>query len=209
MSTARRPIASAPARSAVSSPRTSALCYPPAALPARLFTRDALTRVPRLLLALNRGTYSEAVSYDTSVEDGSPRLLSATPRSQITVARSASNNESEGLAATGAPSALNPLGGVLHWQMLPLITPPDLQPHLELPTAAPAAARRRERAARPATADRALSRPKADGGLQPPLHRHCHRDDRRQAGPEPRTGLPKGEYQSLPGGDRLTGGGRR
>jgi hypothetical protein len=90
------------------------------------FYQDALTRVPRLLLALNRGTYSEVVSYDTSVEDGSPRLLSATPRSQITVARSASNNESEGLAATGAPSASNPLGGVLHWQMLPLITPTSI-----------------------------------------------------------------------------------
>ena len=90
------------------------------------FYQDALTRVPRLLLALNRGTYSEVVSYDTSVEDGSPRLLSATPRSQITVARSASNNEPEGLAATGAPSALNPLGGVLYWQMLPLFTPTSI-----------------------------------------------------------------------------------
>jgi hypothetical protein len=86
------------------------------------FYQDALTRVPRLLLALNRGTYSGVVSYDTgSAKDGSP-LLSATPRSEVTVAQSASNNESEGLAATGAANAFNPLGGVLYWQMLPMIT---------------------------------------------------------------------------------------
>ena len=87
------------------------------------FYQDALTLVPRLLLALNRGTYSEVVSYDIgSAKDGSPTLLSATPRSEITAAQSASNNESEGLAATGAANALSPLGGVLYWQMLPMIT---------------------------------------------------------------------------------------
>ena len=90
------------------------------------FYQDALTRVPRLLLALNRGTYSEVVSYDTRAEDGSPKLLSTTPRSEITVAQSSSNNESEGLAVTGAGNAVNPLGGVLHWQTLPLITPSSI-----------------------------------------------------------------------------------
>ena len=91
------------------------------------FYQDALTRAPRLLLALNRGTYSEVVSYDTgTAHDGSPTLLSATPRSEITVAQSPSNNESEGLASTGAGNPFNPLGGALHWQMLPVITPSSI-----------------------------------------------------------------------------------
>jgi hypothetical protein len=91
------------------------------------FYQDALTRVPRLLLALNRGTYSEVVSYDTgTAHDRSPTLLSATQRPEITVAQSPSNNESEGLASTGAGNPFNPLGGVLHWQMLPVITPTSI-----------------------------------------------------------------------------------
>ena len=106
------------------------------------FYQDALTRVPRLLLALNRGTYSEVVSYDTgSARDGSPTLLSPTPRSEITVAQSSSNNESEGLAATGATTAVKPLGGELHWQMLPVITPSSVYSRIlsSLPSPSPPA----------------------------------------------------------------------
>jgi len=88
------------------------------------FYQDALTRVPRLLLALNRGTYSEVVSYDIgTARDGAPTLLNSTPRTEITVARSSADNESEGLATTATVNRVNPLGGVLHWQMLPSITP--------------------------------------------------------------------------------------
>jgi hypothetical protein len=87
------------------------------------FYQDVFTRVPRLLLALNRGTYSEVISYPTgTARDGSPTLLGS-PRSEITVPQSASDHESEGLAVTGAGVALRPLGGVLDWQMLPVITP--------------------------------------------------------------------------------------
>jgi hypothetical protein len=87
------------------------------------FYGNALTRHPRLLLALNRGTYSEVVSYVTGVTGRLPQLLSATPRTEITVLRSKSTNESEGLAATGAGSTVHSLGGTLDWLMLPVITP--------------------------------------------------------------------------------------
>jgi hypothetical protein len=90
------------------------------------FYQDVFTGRPRLLLALNRGTYSEVVSYTTgSGRDGSPTVGSG-PTSEIVVAQSPSENESEGLAVTGAGLALNPLGGVLDWQMLPVITPTSL-----------------------------------------------------------------------------------
>ena len=90
------------------------------------FYQDVFTRVPRLLLALNRGTYSEVVSYATgTARDGSPTLV-GDPSSEITVPRSSSNDESEGLAVTGAGLAQNPLGGVLDWQMLPVITATSL-----------------------------------------------------------------------------------
>jgi hypothetical protein len=70
-----------------------------------------------------RGTYSEVISYVTGVADRSPRLLSVTPRTEIAVLRSRSYNESDGLAATGSGNTVHPLGGVLHWLMLPVITP--------------------------------------------------------------------------------------
>jgi hypothetical protein len=92
------------------------------------FYQDAFSPAPRLLLALNRGSYSEVVSYQTgSKPDGRPRLASKTPHSEIRVPRSASNSESEGLAVTGAGHLANPLGGVLHWLMLPAITTTPLQ----------------------------------------------------------------------------------
>ena len=86
------------------------------------FYEDALTRVPRLLLAVNRGSYSEIISYAIgTARNGSPTIVGS-PRSEITVPRSSLNNESEGLAVTGAGLRRNPLGGVLDWQMLPVIT---------------------------------------------------------------------------------------
>ncbi len=78
--------------------------------------------VPRLFLALNRGTYFEVVSYGIgTASDGTPVLLSNTPTSEITLAKSSSNSETEGLAITGLFNGSYPLGGVLHWQMLPSI----------------------------------------------------------------------------------------
>jgi hypothetical protein len=88
------------------------------------FYGDALTRFPRLLLALNRGAYSELISYSVSTaSDGAPRLLINATRSEITVAKSSSDNEPEGLTVTGAGISANPLGGVLDWLMLPVFTP--------------------------------------------------------------------------------------
>lgn len=84
------------------------------------FYVDPVSGAPRLFLALNRGTYFQVVSYDTGTAlNGSPVLLSATPRSETTVTKSFSNNESEGLAVTGVFNGSYPLGGALHWQMLP------------------------------------------------------------------------------------------
>jgi hypothetical protein len=103
------------------------------------FYQDVTTRGPRLLLALNRDTYSEVISYATgTARDGSPTLVGG-PRSEITVPRSSSNNESEGLAVTGAGRADNPLGGVLDWQMLPVITASSLYSRIlsYLPSPAP------------------------------------------------------------------------
>jgi hypothetical protein len=90
------------------------------------FYEDAVTRVSRLMLALNRGTRSEVISYAVSAAARSPRLLSSVPRLELAVPRSASDNESEGLAVTGPGRRANPLGGVLHWLMLPLISASSL-----------------------------------------------------------------------------------
>lgn len=86
------------------------------------FYREPFTHVLLLLLALNRGTYSEVVSYEIAKGGGSPRLVSGTPSSVITVPQSFFDNESEGLAVTRSFNLVDPLGGVLDWQMLPVIT---------------------------------------------------------------------------------------
>jgi hypothetical protein len=86
------------------------------------FDEDALTRRPRLLLALNRGASSEVISYSIFMGNHSPKLLSRTPRTEVMVPRSFAANESEGLAVTRLGPTVRPLGGVLHWLMLPLIT---------------------------------------------------------------------------------------
>lgn len=76
----------------------------------------------RLFLAVNRGTYFQVISYGIgTASNGTPVLLSSTPTSEITLTNSFWNNESEGLAVTGAFNGSDPLGGVLHWQTLPSI----------------------------------------------------------------------------------------
>ena len=83
------------------------------------FYVDPHSHASRLLLSLNLGSYFQVVSYETgTARDGSPRLLNATANSEITIKKSLSNAEPEGLAVTGFHGSY-PLGGVLHWQMLP------------------------------------------------------------------------------------------
>ena len=96
---------------------------PAASVTGATFYEGGFPPRPHLLLALNQGPYSEVIAYNTgSARDGSPRLLSSTLSSLITLPKSFSNNESEGLATTSMFNGFNPLGGVLHWQMLPVIT---------------------------------------------------------------------------------------
>lgn len=76
----------------------------------------------RLFLSLNRGTSFQVVSYGIgTASGGAPMLLDATPTTELTIAKSSSNSEPEGLAVTGVFNGSYPLGGVLHWQMLPAI----------------------------------------------------------------------------------------
>jgi hypothetical protein len=86
------------------------------------FYTEPFTHTSHLLLALNRGTSSEVVSYELAGGRGAPRLTSSTPTSLITVPQSFFDHESEGLAITRPLNLSAPLGGVLHWQMLPVIT---------------------------------------------------------------------------------------
>jgi hypothetical protein len=88
---------------------------------ASLYT-EPFTHTTHLLLALNRGTYSEVMSYELAPGRGAPRLASRTPTSLITVPQSFFDHESEGLAIALPLTVSAPLGGVLHWQMLPVIT---------------------------------------------------------------------------------------
>ena len=87
---------------------------PTASVTGATFYEDALTPVPRLMLALNLGTRSEVVSYATRAGAGAPGLIGATPRTEITLPQSFLDQESEGLATTGP--------GELRWLMLPTIT---------------------------------------------------------------------------------------
>ena len=76
-----------------------------------------------LLLSVNLGDEFEVVSLPTAITAaGLPRLDSRRSRTIITVTRSTSNDEPEGLAATASGVGALPLGGVLHWQMLPKLT---------------------------------------------------------------------------------------
>jgi hypothetical protein len=95
---------------------------PTSAVTGGAFYVDPASGASHLFLALNRGTYFQVISYSVgTASDGSPVLLSATPSSEFTVTQSSSNNESQGLAVTGASNGAYPLGGVLHWQMLPYL----------------------------------------------------------------------------------------
>ncbi len=86
------------------------------------FDIDPVSRAPRLLLSLNLGTYFEVVSYDIGVgADGSPTILTPTASIEITLPKSFNDNEPEGLTVTNAIRGSLPLGGTLHWQMLPAI----------------------------------------------------------------------------------------
>ena len=134
---------------------------PAAGVTGAAFYQDVFTRAPRLLLALNRGSYSEVISYATArAADGVPTLTSK-PRTEITVPKSASYHESEGLAVRDAGLWRSPLGGVLDWQMLPELTPTTFFTRIAsyLPTPAPSVGRRK-RAARPTIGERA-KRPQA------------------------------------------------
>jgi hypothetical protein len=78
---------------------------------------------PELLLSINLGNHFDVVALPTTLTRGGlPRLAGRRPRVIITVARSTANDEPEGLAATASASGALPLGGVLHWQMLPELT---------------------------------------------------------------------------------------
>jgi hypothetical protein len=66
----------------------------------------------------NLGTTFTVVSYDMGADFISPTGSATT---EITVTRSSSNNEPEGLAVTTPVLGSYPLGGALHWQMLPSI----------------------------------------------------------------------------------------
>jgi hypothetical protein len=97
---------------------------PTSAVTGATFYRDPRRRIPRLLLSLNLGARFRIVSIGiTTSRNGLPKLLSSHPSTIITIARSSLNDEPEGLATTARQSGVYPLGGLLHWQMLPTITP--------------------------------------------------------------------------------------
>jgi hypothetical protein len=84
------------------------------------FGTDGSSR--RLFLSLNLESSFEVISYQTGVAaDGTPTIVNPTPQVEITVPKSFNDNEPEGLAITGSRGGAYPLGGALHWQMLPAI----------------------------------------------------------------------------------------
>jgi hypothetical protein len=85
------------------------------------FYTDASTGTRRLLVSLNQTTYFQVVSYPLgTAPDGTP-TVTGSPRPEISVAASSQSAEPEGLSVTGKVSGSYPLGGLLHWQMLPSI----------------------------------------------------------------------------------------
>jgi hypothetical protein len=88
------------------------------------FYRDPRSPIPRLLLSLNLEDRFRIVSIGfTTSRNGVPKLLNSHPSTIITIARSSLNDEPEGLATTARQNGDYPLGGLLHWQLLPTITP--------------------------------------------------------------------------------------
>lgn len=98
-------------------PGTVAGVLPTSAVTGAAFYRDQATGNPRLLLALNRGSYFELVSYKTGTANGLPTINDE--RREASITKTSSNYESEGLAVTDPLSTGYPLGGMLHWQTLP------------------------------------------------------------------------------------------
>jgi hypothetical protein len=74
----------------------------------------------RLFLSLNLGSSFEVISYQTGVATNGTPTVSA-PQVEITIPKTFNDNEPEGLAITAARGGSYPLGGALHWQMLPAI----------------------------------------------------------------------------------------
>jgi hypothetical protein len=97
---------------------------PTSAVTGATFYRHGRDRTARLLLSLNLGDRFEIVSIRTGTSrKGRPKLLSRRPTTILALARSSLNNEPEGLAASPRRREHDlPLGGLLHWQMLPAIT---------------------------------------------------------------------------------------
>lgn len=86
--------------------------------------RDSRTRTGRLLLSVNLGARFEVLAFSTATApSGRPKLLGKHPTTIVRLARSPLNIEPEGLATTGAKAGRYALGGWLHWQMLPTVTP--------------------------------------------------------------------------------------
>src|SRR5450755_5147643 len=161
------------------------------------FYQDAFARAPRLLLALNQGTYSEVISYATgNARDGSPTLAGSS-KSEITVAQSPLDQRIRRTHRDGRGPVAEPAR-----RRARLADPSGscadelLQPDPQLPPGAGAAARQRERPARPAAFHR-TQRPQTDGGLQPPLHQHRDGNDSRTAGATPGTGISNGTAEVI------------
>lgn len=99
---------------------------PSSAVTGATFYRTGRVGTAQLLLSLNFGDTFEVISIRICTSpDGRPTLLSH-PTTIITLMRSSLNHEPEGLATTNKERGRFPLGGLLHWQMLPTITPSTL-----------------------------------------------------------------------------------
>lgn len=87
------------------------------------FYRDPRTRAWRLLLSLNLGARFEVASVGIAATCRCvPKRLASHPIRILIIRRSSLNDEPEGLVTTTPKNHRYPLGGVLHWQMLPAIT---------------------------------------------------------------------------------------
>lgn len=87
------------------------------------FYRDPRSQTVRLLLSLNLGVRFKVISFGiAAMRNGLPKLLNVHPATIIAMARSYLNAEPEGIAITSRRNGAYPLGGLLHWQMLPTIT---------------------------------------------------------------------------------------
>jgi hypothetical protein len=86
------------------------------------FYQSRHARTAELLLSLNRGDDFEVVALRISTNYKKHPMLLSHAKPIITLPRSSLNLEPEGLATTMPARGHYPLGGLLHWQMLPAIT---------------------------------------------------------------------------------------